>query len=194
MALNQLAEKLDQVSEHELGFEFDESAVWDKLEQRLDNRKAFVYWWTIAACLLVAFTILPISLLKETNIQTPTVSDQVKILSNKVPVFTAPEKENIIAPAGKEIRVLAKKGLDGIQLAQVSPVELILKPITVSKEKKQKPAFAAKDISVIQASLERPKIEKEQIVTVRAQLHTSTQPRQFNDQVFKIKLFEGSNN
>lgn len=190
MAHNQLAEKLDQVSEHELGFDFDEGAVWNKLEHRLDNRKTFVYWWVIAACLLIGFTFLPISLLKESEVQTGALSDQVAAPTIEVPTVVATEVEKTIVPPGKEMRIVEKKGLAEILLAQVSQVELHLEPIAVAKQRDYKTVFAAEDISVIQASLERPSAEKGRTITIRAQWQKSPENLNVNYQALKIKLNE----
>lgn len=191
MALNQLSEKLDQATEHDLGFEVDSAAIWTKLEQRLDDRKRNAYWW-VAACILVGLTIFPIGALKESSTPTPTIISQSHLPAIEVP--TATEDTHEPTPLKDAEFTIERKGIDPIQLAQVRIGSMNLQPIAVEKIEKQKPAFAAEDISIIQASLGRPSIEKEKNVTVRAQLHTSAQSIQFNNQVFKIKLFEGSNN
>ena len=68
-----------------------------------------------------------------------------------------------------------------------------LKPILIEKEQIERQLFANEDISIIQASLGTPKIEKEKSVTLRAQSHTSSQTVQLHNQALKIKLFERSN-
>lgn len=193
MALNQLSEKLDQATEHDLGFEFDSVAIWTKLEQRLDDRKRYAYWW-VAACILVGLTIFPIGALKESSTPTPAIISQSHLPAIEVLTATVLENTHEPTPLKDAEFTIERKGIDPIQLAQVHIGSMNLQPIAVEKIEKQKPAFAAEDISIIQASLGRPSIEKEKNVTVRAQLHTSAQPIQFNNQVFKIKLFEGSNN
>lgn len=195
MALNQLSEKLDQLTEQELGIDFDSSEVWSKLEQRLDNRKVYVYWWVVAACVLMAILFLPISLLKETSSTTSTLSQTIDLPEIETPVVVENPKEVVdTKKLEKPIWRLDKKDIEPIQLAQVEIKTPALQLIVFAVEKDNKPTFSGEDISIIQASLGRPKIGKEKNVTVRAQLNTSTQPIQFNNQVLKIKLFEGSNN
>ncbi|MEO9483492.1 MAG: hypothetical protein ABJG47_08615 [Ekhidna sp.] len=196
MAHNQLAEKLDQVSEQELGFEFDDAEVWTKLEHRLDNRKAYTFWWVAAACLLVGFIFLPLSILKETTLEKSTTITQVEKTEKSLPG----NEEVKIADANsiqKEKTVainfpgLRKKGLEPPETIEISSQKLLLEPIAVSKPKKKyKPAFAAEDISVIQASLEGPSIEKRKSITVRAQLQSFPDQVKSNQKVLKIKLYE----
>ncbi len=194
MALNDLTEKLEGISEQELGVEFNEDAIWAKLEHRLDNRKRSIYWWGVAACLLIGLTFLPISFLNESEPKTLVTSEKVQVpnelVEAKPEVHASPE---IVGPK-MEIITIEKRGIAFTSAAQLPQKELSLEQIPVIKQEKHKTAFAAEDISVIQASLGRPSIERGKNVTVRAQLHTSTQPIQFNNQVFKIKLFEGSDN
>lgn len=194
MALNQLSEKLDQLDAYELGIEFDEMATWSKLEQRLDQRKAIVYRWFAAACVLIGLVLLPISVLKERTVQVDMVADQVELPVETEPTQPIVNEVTELSKPTKKLNTIERKGLEPIQLAEISTVQLALEPVPVQKIIKQKAVFAAKDISMIQASLGRPSIEKEQKITVRAQLSTSTQPIQFKNQVLKIKLFEVGNN
>lgn len=191
MANNQLTEKLDQVSISELGFEFDEAAVWSKLEQRLDNRRALVYWWTVAACVLLATLFLPISLLKKTEIVTDTISQTIDSPGQENPVVINKQVEvEDLNKAKKPVWKLDKKGIEPIQLAQVEIKSLTLEPIVLVSIEDNKPAFAAEDISIIQASLERSSIEKGKSITVRAQLQSFPDQVKSNQKVLKIKLYE----
>ncbi|WP_421764242.1 hypothetical protein [Ekhidna sp.] len=199
MVRSKLSEKLDNISQHDLGFEFDDAAVWSALDQRLGSKRAYANWWIAAACFLIGFTILPIGLLKETSTYPSMITDTGAIINDLEPVVI--EKKVVEIPVQSHEKRTAivpnrvsRKGVSPA-LAEVASVKLLLKPIIKPvQNERNKSVFSSKDISIIQASLGRPSIEKEKKVTVRAQLHTSSQPLQFNNQSVKIKLFEGSNN
>ena len=191
MALNELSEKLDQLSVEEMGIAFDESAVWSRLEQRLDNRKAYIYWWTVAACVLLAILFLPISLLKETDTTTSALSQNVDSPVIESPVLVESPKEKIeVEKLKKPIWQLDKKSIDPIQLAQVKIKTPALEPIVFTVEKDKKPTFAGEDISIIQASLEQPKIGKGRTMTIRAQWQKSPTKSNVEHQALKVKLYE----
>lgn len=199
MVRNKLSEKLDNVSQKDLGFAFDDAALWATLDHRLGTKKMSSNWWVLAACLLIGFTILPFGLLKETSTSPLLVAEDgaiVNEMESDIIVETVLEITSTSEETGiiKVPHSLSRKEVS-LVLAEVAPVALSLDPICLpTLKERNKVVFNTKDISIIQASLGRPSIEKEQNVTVRAQLHTSTQPVQFNNQVLKIRLFEGSNN
>lgn len=192
MALNQLSEKLDGLTNEDLGFEFDHAEVWSKLEQRLDKRKANIYWWLVAACLLVGLTVLPISLMKTTITESPALTNHTEDVIQEPVSF---EQQNDLETGQKikveEFETPARKGIMLTQVAVVSNIKLAMEPIALPQKKvTHKPAFAAEDISIIQASLEQPSIEKGKSITVRAQLQSFPQVIQTDQKVLKIKLYE----
>ncbi len=192
MALNKLSEKLDQVTEQELGIDFDSTVVWSKLEQRLDNRKAHVYWWVVAASVLLGLLLFPISLLKESVDTTLTISQFEEVpIKEVVPETALSVKEESVVPKreSKSTMEVQKIGTP-LQYAKVSKAVLILEPLQVTYKKENKSTFDAKDISIIQASLERPSIEKGKNISIRAQLPSFPNHVKSNKKVVKIKLYE----
>lgn len=191
MAHNQLAEKLDQISTSQLGFEFEDSIMWSKLEQRLDNRKMIVNWWMVAASVLIVLLLLPTSLLKETVKETALISQNLKISTTDSQVVV--EGEDVVVADNRPIKsiwILNKKGIEPMPLAQVSPQIGTLEPILIATQNETKPVFTGEDISIIQASLEQPKIGKGRTMTIRAQWQKSPTKSNVEHQALKIKLYE----
>ncbi len=191
MALNQLSDRLDQISVSELGFEFDDSAVWSKLEGRLNNTRAVGYWRTVAACMLLLTLCLPISLLKEIDLPTNTLSviEETSVIESS-DLSQAPMIEDDLKKTDKSIWKLDKKGIEPIQLAKVTVKSLALQPIEFEIIKVKKPTFAGEDISIIQASLETPKVGKGRKMTIRAQWQKSPTKSNVEHQALKVKLYE----
>lgn len=193
MALNELANKLDTITKDEFGFEFDEAAMWNRLEQRLSNRRAFAYWWAVAACLLAGMLFMPMTLLRESS---ESLQAENEIVSGVEPK----EQINVAAFAEEEVNVeefpktqlltLERRGVESVFATDMPNKTLQLEPIKIKKEHKTKSAFAANDISVIQASLEKPKSEKGRTITIRAQWQSSPDELNVNYQALKIKLNE----
>ena len=198
MALSELSEKLDQLSEQELGFEFDDAAVWSKLEQKLDNKNRYAFWWVAAACLLAGFLFWPLGFFESMDAERPMVADQVEVAEEElVAVQEIPEDEPIVngsrkEPAFMEFKIPSKKEIAHVQLAEVSRWKLHLKPIPTQTaiQETESPLFAAEDISIIQASLEQSSIEKGRTMTIRAQWQKSPDELNVNYQALKIKLYE----
>ncbi|SNS97842.1 hypothetical protein SAMN05421640_1864 [Ekhidna lutea] len=194
MALNRLSENLDQLSGQELGFEFDEAAVWAKLESRLENRKSNVYWWTVAASLLLVLIFAPYSLLKKDRSEAlimTSIEEVAKEAPQEIEALNADVSHKLKRHIASEIGLLESRGVSSLQLAELPIKKLSLEPIAIVKqEKKNKPVFAAKDISIIQASLEQPSIGKGRTMTIRAQWQNSTEESNVNYQALKIKLYE----
>lgn len=194
MANNQLSEKLDQLSVEELGIAFDDAEVWSRLDQRLDNRRVYIYWWTVAACVLLGLLFLPISVLKEASTKTAVVAESVETSTSEEVVGVVPEEESITTQQHKTVAPIAivSKKITTVGLAKITERSLSLEPIQLEsrKEIKSAPTFAAEDISIIQASLERPSIEKGKSITVRAQLQSFPDQTKSKQKVFKIKLYE----
>ena len=192
MAHNQLSEKLDLITDAELNTDFDPSALWSRLEDRLEERNSAIYWRTVAACILVLTFFLPISILKETEtrIQTQAISEMVEAAID--PSLVKSEEANEIIQKEQYVepfRSLEKKGAE-LSIAQISATVPMLEPIALSENKKGKAAFAPEDISIIQASLEKPKIRKGRTMTIRAQWQKSPTKSNVEHQTVKIKLYE----
>ncbi|WP_462252703.1 hypothetical protein [Ekhidna sp.] len=191
MALNQLSDRLDQISVSELGFEFDDSAVWTKLEGRLNNSRTVVYWRAVAACMLLLTLFLPISLLKEIDLPANTLSEieGTSAIENS-DLIQAPMIEDDLKKPDKPTWKLDKKGIEPIQLAKVTANSPALQPIEFEIIKVKKPTFTGEDISIIQASLETPKVGKGRKMTIRAQWQKSPTKSNVEHQALKVKLYE----
>lgn len=195
MALNQLSEKLDQLSGEELGFEFDENLVWSKLENKLDKGKVRAYWWAVAASLVVALLFIPLSFVNDSQIETTVLShkEELKLevpakVEDSNPKVESTPKEQALTQVKKP---LMRKGTAPVQMVELPVKELLLVPIAIEKQDiRTKPVFAAKDISIIQASLEKPPIENGRTMTIRAQWQKSPDELNVNHQTLKIKLYE----
>ncbi len=191
MAHNQLAENLDQISTSQLGFEFEDSIVWSKLEQRLDNRKMIVNWWMVAASVLIGLLLLPTSLLKEAVNETVLISQDLEIPASDSQVGIVSENEEGVNERPiKSIWIVNRKEIEPMPLAKVTPQIGSLEPILTAVQKENKPVFTGEDISIIQASLEQPKIGKGRTMTIRAQWQKSPTKSNVEHQALKIKLYE----
>ncbi|MEO9872613.1 hypothetical protein [Ekhidna sp.] len=193
MALNQLSEKLDAISEEDLGFELG-NETWLRIENRLDAKSGYSRFWMVAACLLLCLTFIPIKLLKQTNgidyNQTLVEVVESQHIDIEVQNQHAFSSDIQAESRTKEFESLETRKTELVTLAGVSQPRLNLKPVVTLKETKHKPKFSVKDISIIQASLERPSIESGRTVSIRAQLEASTSEVKVNYQALKIKLYE----
>ena len=194
MANKQLSEKLDQLSVEELGIAFDEAEVWTRLDQRLDNRRVFIYWGTVAACVLMGLLFLPISVLQEAKVETAFVAESVETSTSEDAVKVVPQVESVSTQHHKVVvpGAIDRKQIASVGLAEIAEKSLSLERIQLKSQKEIKSAltFAAEDISIIQASLELPSIEKGKSITVRAQLQSFPSQVKSKQKVFKIKLNE----
>ena len=197
MAHNELSEKLDQLTIDELGFDFNEDAVWSKLEGRLHNRRGYVIWWSAAASVLIGFTLF-FSRLFTTDITVePTVVEQIITPGIGLPVLE--EEKEIMqddlneSPQQVLTKTLRKRGITPIAITELPDQAIVIKPMELPQQEIQlaeKSLFAAEDISIIQASLEKPQVEKGRKMSIRAQWHQSPSELNVNYKALKIKLYE----
>ncbi|WP_424963165.1 hypothetical protein [Ekhidna sp.] len=197
MAHNELSEKLDQLSSHELGVEFDDVATWSRLEKRLDERRPYAIWWVAAACLILGLAYILSPTLEQSERQV--LSDQSIAADSKEDVETPAIIEEQVSPSVAvdeefdypDAKPLRKKGIAPLQVASLPSMNLSLEPVVVPvKHENKKSLFAAEDISAIRASLEQPTVEKGRSITIRAQWQKSTDELNVNYQALKIKLYE----
>ncbi len=194
-----LADKLDQIQREDLGIHFDESLLWEDLSASLGEKKSVLVErrLLIAACITLLILLFPIVLIMDSK---PT---QLTLESNVIPEQLVIQEALIEEPTVIEkveetektpIYKVEKKGLS-IELAnRIELAAIDMRPIPIiKKDKLERQSFADQDISIIQASLGTPSIGKEKSVSLRAQLHTSSQPVQLNNKAFKIKLFDKLN-
>ncbi len=188
MALNQLSDKLDQISGSDLDVNFDDAAVWAKLEAKLDERKLVISSWWLAAACLVLFVLFPFQILKETNssqtarVETNEVIPAEKLIREQPDLIE--EFESVEATPLYEV---TKKSVE-LSLAELTIIPK-LNPIEIKKEKRRL-QFAAEDISVIQASLEQPETKNGRTMTIRAQWQKSPAKSNVEYQALKIKLYD----
>ncbi|MEQ9008013.1 MAG: hypothetical protein RLP12_09030, partial [Ekhidna sp.] len=100
--------------------------------------------------------------------------------------------ENGLKVINEELKIPIRKGIEPAQVVELSKIKLSLVPIALpnSQQEIKKTAFAAEDISIIQASLGQPSIENGRTMTIRAQWQNSTEELNVNYQALKIKLYE----
>ncbi|WP_425390197.1 hypothetical protein [Ekhidna sp.] len=190
MALNQLSEKLDTLDSKDIGIDFDEARVWNRLNERLSSRRYPYYWWMAAASLFL-LTLLPITILKETQ-PVINVYDKSAVVKSKIqePIHEIQEEPlelntHIVPVITPRLRKHAE-----LKAAVISNPNLTLVPIELSEPSKEQVVFNQNDISIIQASLESPTIENGRKVTIRAQWQKSPNEVPVNYQALKIKLYE----
>lgn len=200
MGHNKLSQKLDQIRREELGIHFDNSILWEDLSTKLGNSKAVLIdrRLLIAACVTLLILLFPIVFINDSapvQLASEVSSDEfvnegAEKLGN--PVVAIPETNEKIAKT--TLHFVARKEIEfnTVALIDYSMDDLKLLPI-VKNKKIKKQLFADQDISIIQANLGKSRIEKEKSVRMSAQLHTSSQSVQLNNQELKIKLFERSN-
>lgn len=196
MGHNILSDKLDQIQKEDLGIHFGESLLWEDLSAQLGEKETrFVERkLLIAACITVLILLFPIVFMIDTK--PAQLAIETAILSPEIAPISENSEDLIKAEKVKKAPIYSvdRKGVD-LELASTLEIaEPNLEPIQIQKgEKVKRQLFADQDISVIQASLGTPSIGKEKSVSLRAQLHTSSQPVQLNNQALKITLFEKSN-
>lgn len=190
MALNQLSKKLDALDSNDVGIDFDEARVWNRLNERLNGRRYPYYWWMAAACLFL-LTILPITILKETEpvinmyAESAVVESAIKEPIRKIEEEPLESNTHVVPVISPQPRKHAE-----LKIAKISKPNLTLVSIEISEPHKEQIVFNQKDISIIQASLESPTIENGRKVTIRAQWQKSPSEAPVNYQALKIKLYE----
>jgi hypothetical protein len=194
MGHNTLSDKLDQIQKEELGIHFNDSLLWEELNGRMEIKKAgFDFRLLIAACISLMILFSPFILVNNQTELGSEISSLTPIQKTE-PIPAEPmivEDQTLVKTAVHDIK---KRPID-IGEKEVAEIgKLVIHPIEVQEYTKQKrQLFANEDISIIQANLGTPSIEKGKSVTIRAQFHASSQPVELNNQELKIKLFEVSN-
>jgi len=190
MALKRTREILDTISYEELGIQFDEGMVWEKLESRLapPARRVYPIQWMVAATFFLAVFFIPMTFLKENKSMNNV--EEVANLSKTLPL-----KEENDLTSSSEIRALESNGSGDVSsepswipTIASKKLEPVLATITIpdfeqiniahNKSERIKPEFAVEDISVIQASLEDApvndlRIEKGRRIFISAQWQAS---------------------
>lgn len=199
MAPNQLSEKLDRLSEADLGVPFSEAEVWSRLESRLNKRTRGIWIWRVAAVLLAGMVSIPISLQEQVHnrplnndgvaaVDLPTVLPvEVNSRSSKLVEAESEAFENRRSIA--QTITLTPRKIE-VQLAVVQVSALALTPIDLKEERIAQGQFSAQDISIIQASLETRNVEQGRNMTIRAQWQNSSTISNVEFQALKIKLYE----
>lgn len=198
MGHNILSDKLDQIQKGDLGIHFDDAFLWGELDAQLGNNKAVLIERRLlmAACITLLILLFPIVLRMDSkpvqltmeNQSIPQVLAEAEVL-DLIPALE--EKKKVIQTS---ILFVHRKEIIVSPIASMDFSRIEMNRIQKLKEKKiERQLFADQDISIIQASLGTPSIEKGKSLKVRAQLQAFSQPVQLNNQAFKIKLFESSN-
>ena len=200
MDRNILSEKLDRISCEELGVPFDQEAQWSRLASRFKNeRVTYQRRWLIAACFFLAVFLAPMRLLREIS-NLPSMDHQLESVTlpayKSTEIVTQPTKkveERSVASTRTEqvLHVVAPLKVT-LELAKLDLSEVVLEEIGIKTNKKSQPLFAAEDISIIQASLEKPSVEKGRKLSIRAQWQTYPTSTNVKQQGLKIKLNENN--
>jgi hypothetical protein len=195
MEPNSLKQKLDFITQDELGIEFDSELAWSKLDRHLHPVRRLYWAKLIAACVILLILFIPISVNKYT-IEEPIAlklprSTEIEKVAN-IPLLTSENqafKETSQALINNlEIRELQGKGLK----IAIQETQFMLRnsaPIIVEKVKNPS-AFSAKDIAMIQSSLNKQKFVREHTKSVRAQLYAVSSPAFPVKQEVTLKLYE----
>lgn len=193
MAHNILSEKLDAIKKEELGFSFSEEALWMKMEAQLGTNSGInVRWWLAAACCFIVVFLAPITMqLENMPLVAETITKEQALIATpggQGLELTPKKLESLIIPVADDIQ----SNHSTLALAQVEmkPIIPLRAQSSLETKVKMKPQFAAKDISIIQASLGRPSIGTGRSLTVRAQLQSFSTQSKLNKKELKIKLYE----
>lgn len=202
-----LTEKLDQIGKEDLGIHFDQSLLWNELEAQLDQKKKPVLSLKLlmAACIALLILFLPFTLLDHM------ISVNDNPVQNQRVETVIPKSENdseqpIIEPVKKQTaqrKITVPTKTDSAtfneELAVVEQIsepeketeEIESTPVKMEKEEQPKRrVFALQDISVIQASLEKPAIERERGFAIKAQLQSDSRPSDlFKNKELKFTLY-----
>jgi hypothetical protein len=196
MGHNALSDKLDQIQKEDLGIHFDEALLWGELKNKMEGKKVgFDYRLLIVAC--ISFIILFAPFILVNNQVAP--ESEISSISSYQEIKQS-EEAAIPRSEGRSIEKMAIHAIEKrpihIEVSEVEQfVKLTIKPIEIVEYQEQKrQLFVNEDISIIQANLGTPSIEKGKSVSIRAQLRASSQPVELNNQVLIIKLYEISNN
>jgi len=188
MALKTSKETLDTISYDQLGIQFDEGMVWERLESRLSPPTPAKYpiRWMVAAVLFLSVFFVPLTFLKESK----KLGGDINVASTSSKMDFPLKESNSLSPSKtkilengrtKKTRLwipnVRSKGPD-IDLAHIKIPEIKEVYIIPIENKITKPQFAIGDISVIQASLQDAsvndvRIEKGRKMSISAQWQDS---------------------
>ncbi|NQZ77512.1 MAG: hypothetical protein HRT61_15630, partial [Ekhidna sp.] len=146
--------------------------------------------WIMAAACTLLFVLFPISFLEKST-QDISLSEVVEETKKDSPLMEVMPASNI----GKKLEMIPVKTIKSIERRNVNvalasvDIKPLLEPLLQPKAE-EKPQFAPEDISIIQASLERPSIRKGRTMTIRAQWQKSSTNSNVENQALKIKLYE----
>lgn len=197
MGHKKLSERLDYLSSEDLGIPFDDDHLWNRLESQLSARKRVIWLQRIAAVVGLLLISLPISLREEESI--PGIITQS---AQTQEVEAAVQKEVIDQTSKMEPPAVASKQSDPlgvfqmerkkveVAFAETSNIPRKLNRLQQLNELESTQPFAAKDISIIQASLGKPTIEKGSTMAIRAQWAKSSTKTNVEYQALKLRLNE----
>jgi hypothetical protein len=197
-----LTEKLDEIQKEDLGVHFDQSLLWNELEAQLNQKKpAFTTRLWVAASITLLMVLLPFALLKDSITQgkvppmrsqadaTPPVQTPLVVPENKhlnpaesmanQPAVPDKKKAQPVESLIKQVAEVVNEPIGVRNVAQVKEEQTEPKGTESTKEevkKTKRRVFAHEDISIIQASLEKPTIEREKVMAIKAQLQPGSRP------------------
>lgn len=191
-APNTLAKKLDQINRSQLGIQFDETMIWDNVSGRLKHEQvSYRLRFLLIAVFFLGILFAPIGLLNHT----PLESELLGGMTQGIPVVEEPTivvYNTIHKQERKQLSILPLQRL-GVDLGVVPfssiEIQLLMAPVVETMfVKEEKDFFDHKDISVIQASLIRQRIEKGKNLSLKTPWQASSTDVKVNYQALKIKF------
>ncbi|MEQ9405414.1 MAG: hypothetical protein RIM99_17625 [Cyclobacteriaceae bacterium] len=188
-----LTDKFDQINEADLGIPFDQNLLWEKLNERMTASKHRSSGrLLLVACFTLLVLLIPITLLKQNSESSIAESDgQVAEIQEivSIPQVQSVDSTRLEVKKNQPIHQVVKKGINenmtaSVPVAGISPA-MMFREAEIEREN----LFTQKDISIIQASLEEPKIGFEKRGLIRAQLSPPSDVLKVDYQKLKIKLY-----
>lgn len=197
MAHKKIGNTLDNIRHEELGVQFDEGMIWEKLEPKLGGEeKRGLSRWMIAAVVFLAIISLPFI---PGNVQAPldnidSAHHEVMVLKDKSIRRTSKERfANIgnIASNSVQTEIIERASRTwtlGAPILSTYEIKKRMVPIEINETQVE---FTNEDIAVIQSSLEKStETVKDGNVSIRAPWNTPSTSPNVNYQALKIKLIK----
>lgn len=195
MAHKNIGNTLDNIRHEELGVQFDEGMIWEKLEAKLEGKdKPGSSRWMIAAAVFLAIISLPFL---PGDVHGPLdvidrIPHEVLVLENKSIRRTSKEifiNIGNIASNSVQMEIIdrvSKTWTLGAPMLSTYDIKRRMVPIEINEIQVE---FTNEDIAVIQSSLEKStETVKDGNISIRALWNTPSTSPNVNHQALKIKL------
>ena len=200
MGHNDLTDKLDGITREELGVDFREDMLWEKLAERLENDGiAFPRRVLLAACITLFVLFIPLSFLKidrQVGSGVGDLSTPVAEVEEVIVPEVSTEREPLPSeaqPAGmQKVLTIEKIGIGQLDIPteSIPSFKVHFKEVKVPVyENRETSLFALNDLSVIRENLDRGQVNRGSRV-IRAQFQPSPESEKINYQeTVKIQLY-----